>query len=60
MIGDAAASASFFEGMGANTGFRAAEIAGCFFANRDELAFQDEMKRATNFMIQDSLYLFVQ
>ncbi len=56
---DAAASASFFEGMGANTGLKAAKIAGEFFADGDRKAFDRKMKEATDFMMEDSRYLFV-
>jgi 2-polyprenyl-6-methoxyphenol hydroxylase-like FAD-dependent oxidoreductase len=59
LIGDAAASASFFEGMGANTGLKAAKIAGEFFADGDRKAFDRKMKEATDFMMEDSRYLFV-
>lgn len=64
LVGDAAASTSYFQGMGANTAFKTAEIAGLFFKKiqtRDRIAFQDfnkAIEKTTNDMIEDSAFLF--
>jgi 2-polyprenyl-6-methoxyphenol hydroxylase-like FAD-dependent oxidoreductase len=58
LVGDAAATASFFQGMGANTALRTAEIAGAFFRKRDATIFHQSMKEATDALIQDSAFLF--
>jgi 2-polyprenyl-6-methoxyphenol hydroxylase-like FAD-dependent oxidoreductase len=62
LVGDAAASASFFQGMGANTSLKTAEIAGHFFKNyQHKTAYQEfnqAMKKTTDSMIEDSLFLF--
>jgi 2-polyprenyl-6-methoxyphenol hydroxylase-like FAD-dependent oxidoreductase len=64
LVGDAAATASFFQGTGANTAFKTAAIAGDFFKNLQEHdetaypAFNQAMQKTTNWMIEDSRYLF--
>lgn len=64
IIGDAAASASFFEGKGANTAIATAVISGDYVRNRisgrsdAEEQFQKKMTARTNEMIQASKYLF--
>jgi 2-polyprenyl-6-methoxyphenol hydroxylase-like FAD-dependent oxidoreductase len=64
LVGDAAATASFFRGMGANTAFKTASIAGEFFKKlkqHDENAFRffnQKMKEATDSLIEDSQFLF--
>lgn len=64
LIGDAAATASFFQGMGVNTAFMAVEIAGRFFKEIQMQkidAFQNfnrSIKKVTDQMIEDSSYLF--
>lgn len=64
LVGDAAATASFFQGMGANTALKTAEIAGTFFKEVQEnkdAAFQnyeEAVKKLTTEMIEDSSYLF--
>lgn len=64
IIGDAAASASFFEGKGANTAIATAVISGEYIRNRfagnsdaDEI-FHKKMEARTLEMIQASQYLF--
>jgi 2-polyprenyl-6-methoxyphenol hydroxylase-like FAD-dependent oxidoreductase len=64
LVGDAAATASFFQGMGANTALKTAEIAGKFFkemkSNKKEAYthFDHAMQEATNALIEDSAFLF--
>lgn len=64
LVGDAAATASFFRGMGANTAFRTAEVAGVFFETliqkglADYYGFDQAVKHTTDNMIQDSQFLF--
>ncbi len=64
LVGDAAASGSFLMGSGANTGLRAAEIAGWFFRDLQldrDLAFQNfnkSMKEITDILIKKNLFLF--
>jgi 2-polyprenyl-6-methoxyphenol hydroxylase-like FAD-dependent oxidoreductase len=64
LVGDAAATASFFQGMGANTAFKTAVIAGDFFKKLQEHdetaypAFNQAMQETTDWMIEDSRYLF--
>jgi 2-polyprenyl-6-methoxyphenol hydroxylase-like FAD-dependent oxidoreductase len=64
LVGDAAATGSFFQGMGANHAFKTAEIAGAFIKNMKEDAqnaydsFNQMMKITTDELIQDSAYLF--
>ncbi len=66
IVGDAAATASFFQGMGANTALKAAEAAGLFFKEirvDKKAAFQNfnqSMKEMTDKMIDDSAFLFAQ
>lgn len=65
LVGDAAASASFFEGMGANTAFRTAVLAGDFIAdfltakNNAYNSFNVNMKNTTDELINKSRYLFL-
>jgi flavin-dependent dehydrogenase len=65
-VGDAAASASFFQGMGANTALQTAEIAGRFFQDVKSIDrkryedFERAMKEATDALIEDSKFLFTQ
>lgn len=64
LVGDAAASASFFQGRGANTALKAAEAAGRFIKEvqaRNKAAFQNynrAVKEMTTEMIEDSAFLF--
>jgi len=64
LVGDAAASASFFEGMGANTALKTAAIAGDFFAKiqaSDASAystFNQAMQTTTDELIEQNRYLF--
>ncbi|MBS0655081.1 MAG: FAD-dependent monooxygenase [Verrucomicrobia bacterium] len=58
VIGDAAATASFFKGMGANTALKTAEIAGQFFKERGVQEFDEAMRAATNTLIEESRFLF--
>jgi 2-polyprenyl-6-methoxyphenol hydroxylase-like FAD-dependent oxidoreductase len=64
LVGDATATASFFQGMGANTALKTAEIAGRFFQSVQKqrpTAYQDfnqSMKETTDAMIEDSAFLF--
>ena len=64
IIGDAAASASFFEGKGANTAIATAVISGDYVRSRigghsdAEEVFQKKMMHRTNEMIHASRYLF--
>ncbi|HUD01888.1 MAG TPA: NAD(P)/FAD-dependent oxidoreductase [Rhabdochlamydiaceae bacterium] len=61
LVGDAAATASFFQGMGANTALKTAEIAGNFFKNyrTSYQEFNRAMKNTTDELIEDSRFLFV-
>jgi 2-polyprenyl-6-methoxyphenol hydroxylase-like FAD-dependent oxidoreductase len=62
LVGDAAATASFFQGMGANAAFQAAQIAGDFFKEvrmQNPAAFQNfnhAMKKTTDALIVDSAF----
>ncbi len=64
LVGEAAASASFFKGMGANTALKTAEIAGHLFNELRQghhAAFQhfdQAMKETTDALIEDSAFLF--
>lgn len=64
LVGDAAATASFFQGMGANTALKTAEVAGRFFKEMQShdkaafLNFNQAMKETTDAMIEDSAFLF--
>jgi 2-polyprenyl-6-methoxyphenol hydroxylase-like FAD-dependent oxidoreductase len=64
LVGDAAATASFFQGLGANTAFKTASITGEFFKKLkadDEDAyhfFNQKMKEVTDSLIEDSKFLF--
>jgi 2-polyprenyl-6-methoxyphenol hydroxylase-like FAD-dependent oxidoreductase len=64
LVGDAAATASFFQGMGLGHAFKTAVIAGeCIehILMGDELAFElfeERMQIATEILIRDSRYLF--
>lgn len=64
LIGDAAATASFFQGKGANTALKTAEIAGKFFrelSKDPQAAYQNydqSMKETTDAMLEDSRFLF--
>lgn len=64
LVGDAAATASFFRGLGANTAFKTAAAAGTFFRSvkKDVAAayatFNQSIKQATDAMIDDSRFLF--
>lgn len=65
LVGDSAATASFFEGRGANTAIKTAALAGDFIRNiqnRQEDAytiFNEAMRAATDRLINGSRYLFV-
>jgi 2-polyprenyl-6-methoxyphenol hydroxylase-like FAD-dependent oxidoreductase len=63
LVGDAAATASFFQGMGINTALITASIAGDFFrnVNRNNNAyyiFNKDMEKTTDLLIEDSRFLF--
>ena len=64
LVGDAAATASFFQGMGANTALKTAEAAGRFFQEMQtdpKTAFHNfnqTMKETTDALIEDSAFLF--
>ena len=64
LVGDAAAVASFFQGMGANSAFKAASIAGDFFMKLQKhdvdaySSFNLMMKETTDELINDSKFLF--
>ncbi len=64
LVGDAAATASFFQGKGANTAFKTAVCAGGFFRmvqekNKEAYSvFNQAMKEVTDVMIEDSRFLF--
>lgn len=58
IVGDAAATASFFQGMGANTALKTASIAGEFFKTRNYSQFNQQMKKETDALIEDSRFLF--
>lgn len=66
IIGDAAATASFFQGLGANTAFKGVEIASIFLKNCQNSpqtayqVFNEEMKKATDHLLEDSRFLFEQ
>lgn len=65
LVGDAAATASFLQGMGVNTGFLTAELAGQLFQGiiKEEKEvykkFDLAMKKTTDLLIKDSEFLFV-
>lgn len=65
LVGDAAAAASFFQGMGANTALKTASIAGDFFKKKMKtdndayFFFNQNMKEITDLMIEDSKFLFL-
>jgi len=58
LVGDAAATGSFFQGMGANTAFMTAELAGQFVKSKSYADFNQSMKATTDALIEDSRYLF--
>lgn len=64
LVGDAAATASFFQGRGVNTAFKTAEVSGQFFQEMqicNKAAFQkfnQSMQIITDEMVEDSAYLF--
>jgi 2-polyprenyl-6-methoxyphenol hydroxylase-like FAD-dependent oxidoreductase len=62
LIGDAAAAASFLQGLGANTALESATVAGLLFKTErqesDYAAFDRAMQELTNKLIQDSAFLF--
>lgn len=61
VVGDAAATASFFEGMGANTALTTASIAGRnlqLLKQGETSLFDREMQEATHALLEDSRYLF--
>ena len=64
LVGDAAATASFFQGMGANTALKTAEKAGQFFREvqkQNPAAYQSYnqvLRKTTDAMIEDSAFLF--
>lgn len=67
LVGDAAAAASFFQGMGLNTGLKTAVIAGELIKkvqgedkNHAYQLFNQKMKETTNYLIDDSRFLFVE
>jgi 2-polyprenyl-6-methoxyphenol hydroxylase-like FAD-dependent oxidoreductase len=65
LVGDAAATASFYQGMGANSALKAAEIAGAFFKTCEKdpetayAKFNQSMQEMTDALIEDSRPLFV-
>lgn len=59
LVGDAAGTASFFRGRGANHALETAEIAGCFFKTADYGRFEAEMNKSANSLIEDSAFLFI-
>jgi 2-polyprenyl-6-methoxyphenol hydroxylase-like FAD-dependent oxidoreductase len=63
LVGDAAATASFFEGKGANTAIQSAAIAGRwlkYLKKGERNPFDQEMQDSTNALLEDSRYLFVE
>lgn len=58
LVGDSAATASLFQGKGANTALFSAKIAGDFFKDSDYEKFNQAMKEVTDQLIQDSQFLF--
>ncbi len=60
LVGDAAGTASFFRGMGANHALQTAENAGEFLKTHNYVQFEEEMDLATNALIEDSSHLFLQ
>lgn len=64
VIGDAAATASFFKGQGANTAFKCAKAAGGFFEAfksghlNSFKNFNEEVRNITDAMIENSAFLF--
>lgn len=62
VLGDAAATASFFHGMGVNTSLQTAVLAGDFFQNSDRQAayvdFNHKMEEVTDQLINFSRFLF--
>ena len=65
LVGDAAATASFLKGMGVNTGFLTASLAGRVFKGvLEEVSdvyeeFNKAMKETTDSLIKDSEFLFI-
>lgn len=59
LVGDAAGTASFSRGMGANHALETAEIAGRFFRSNDFARFEAEMDKSTSGLVEDSAFLFV-
>jgi 2-polyprenyl-6-methoxyphenol hydroxylase-like FAD-dependent oxidoreductase len=61
LVGDAAATASFLQGMGANTALKTASLAGDFFKSKEAAryrSFEEGIQDATDALIEDSRYLF--
>ncbi len=58
LIGDAAATGSFFRGKGANYALESAEIAGRFFQTNDYERFEVELNQATDVLVEDNAFLF--
>lgn len=58
LIGDAAACASFFQGMGLNTALQTAVIAGDLISHHNFQAFNEAMRFTTDKLIEGSRYLF--
>lgn len=61
LVGDAAATASFFDGLGANTALKTAALAGChleLLKQGESDLFEAEMQKATNALVENSRYLF--
>ncbi len=58
LVGDAAATGTFFRGSGANFALKTAEIAGKFFRSFDYVNFELEMEKEATALIEDSAYLF--
>ncbi len=64
LLGDAAGSGTFYRGMGANYALKTAELAGDFFQRFSEVGayerFEQDMGKAVDTLIQDSMQLFMQ
>lgn len=62
LLGDAAATASFLQGMGANFALETARIAGEFFKSerKNWKAFKLSMQEAANHLLADSAFLFTE
>ncbi len=63
LVGDAAATASFFQGLGCNSALKTASVAGDFFKNLKQnknayYIFNKEIKKTTDSLIEDSRFLF--